>query len=204
MMKEAKDFELQDLESRLARIVEWVRACDTKTSFLLAIVGVILPLVLQSKLLQDDMITAFKQINDGSVSGCGYFGCYLYVVVVMGFALLMLVACWKFLNVLFAKRTESLSERIMGRGKMSVDNSVLKDSLLHFHHISTLTYEQFKRDIDAETSDRLRDDLLSQIYINSRRCNEKYSYYNDGVRYLCYSGCLLIIIYILHMLKFGI
>lgn len=201
-MKEEKTFEIQDLESRLARIVEWVKTCDTKTSFLLALVGVMLPLVLQSELLQDDMMIAFKQMNN--CEGCFILlCCFLYVVLVMGFGLLLLFSCWKFLNVLFAKRSESLSERILGKNRESVDQNVIKNSLLHFHHISTLTYEQFKIEFDAETSDGLREDLLSQIYINSRRCNEKYNYYNDGVRYLFYSGCLLVLAFLLYMILFG-
>ena len=203
-MKEEKNYEIQDLELRLARIVEWVRTCDTKTSFLLAIVGVMLPLVIQSKLLQDDMITAFRQINNVTTRGFGYCCNYLYVLVVMIFGLLLLIACWKFLNVLFAKRTASLNEHIIGPRKDSIDDSVFKDSLLHFNHISSLTYQKFKEKIDAETSDALREDLLSQIFINSLRCNEKYSYYNDGVRYLFCSGCFLIFTYILHMILFGI
>ena len=201
-MKEEKTFEIQDLESRLARVVEWVRVCDTKTSFLLALAGVMLPLVLQSELLQDDMMIAFKQMNNCE-SCFVLLCCFLYVVLVMGFGLLLLFSCWKFLNVLFAKRSESLSERILGKNRESVDQNVIKNSLLHFHHISTLTYEQFKIEFDAETSDGLREDLLSQIYINSCRCNEKYTYYNDGVRYLFYSGCLLVLAFLLHMILFG-
>lgn len=201
-MKEAKNCELQDLELRLARVVEWVKVCDTKTSFLLAIVGVMLPLVLQSKILQEDMMAAFKQLN--SNGSCFVFVCsFLYVVLVIGFGFLLLIACKKFLNVLFAKRTESLNERILGSNKETIDNSVFKDSLLHFHHISQLTYEQFKSGIDAETSADLREDLLSQIYINARRCNEKYSDYNDGVRYLFFSGCFLVASYLLHMVLFA-
>lgn len=201
-MKEVKDFEIQDLESRLARIVEWVKTCDTKTSFLLAIVGVMLPLVLQSKLLQDDMMVAFKQMKCNEVCCLGFFGKFLFVVFAMGFGLLLLMSCKKFLNVLFAKRTESLNERIIGSDEGAIDNDVFKDSLLHFHHISTLTYEEFRSAIDSETRDRLREDLLSQIYINARRCNEKFTEYNDGVRYLFFSGCCLIVIYILHMIIF--
>ena len=201
-MKEEKTFEIQDLESRLARVVEWVRVCDTKTSFLLALAGVMLQLVLQSELLQDDMMIAFKQMNNCE-SCFVLLCCFLYVVLVMGFGLLLLFSCWKFLNVLFAKRSESLSERILGKNRESVDQNVIKNSLLHFHHISTLTYEQFKIEFDAETSDGLREDLLSQIYINSCRCNEKYTYYNDGVRYLFYSGCLLVLAFLLHMILFG-
>lgn len=202
-MKEEKNFEIQDLESRLARIVEWIKTCDTKTSFLLALVGVMLPIVLQSKLLQDDMMLAFTKIGDKNVSCVSSCLCYIYVIAVLGFGLLLLTSCWKFLNVLFAKRTESLNERILGNNCESVDQNVFKNSLLHFHHISTMTYEQFKSDFDAETSDGLREDLLSQIYINSCRCNEKYTYYNDGVRYLFFSGCLLVITFLLHMILFG-
>ncbi|MBQ8462840.1 MAG: hypothetical protein IJ544_01840 [Prevotella sp.] len=202
-MKEGKDFEIRDLESRLARIVEWVRACDTKTSFLLALVGVMMPLVLQSEFLQDDMMASFRMIGDENVSCMQNIICYLYVGVVLAFGLSLLITCWKFMNVLYAKRTESLSEHICGRKQGTVDKSVKTDSLLHFHHISTLSYEHFKCSIVAETSGDLREDLLSQIYINSCRCEEKYSYYNDGVRYLVGCGILLIIAYILHILLFG-
>lgn len=201
-MKEEKDFEIQDLESRLARIVEWVRTCDTKTSFMLAIVGVMLPLVLQSKLLQDDMMTAFKQMNCNDICSFDFFRNFLFVVFVMGLGVMLLMSCNKFVNVLFAKRTESLDEGIIGSNECAIDRTVFNKSLLHFHHISTLTYEKFKSEIDTETSDRLREDLLSQIYINARRCNEKYTDYNDGVRYLFFSGCFLIVIYILHMILF--
>lgn len=203
-MKDEKDFEIQDLESRLARIVEWVRTCDTKTSFMLAIVGVMFPLVLQSKLLQDDMIAAFNQMHCNADCCIDLFCNFLFVVFVMGLGVMLLMSCKKFLNVLFAKRTESLNERIIGSDKDTIDKSVFKDSLLHFHHISTLPYEEFKSKIDAETKNGLREDLLSQIYINSRRCDEKYTDYNDGVRYLFFSGCFLIVIYILHMILFAV
>lgn len=203
-MKEEKNHEIRDLELRLERIVEWVKVCDTKTSFLLALVGVMLPLVLQSKLLQNDMMAAFKQIGNSRICSPEVFLPFFFVCVVMVLGALLLISCWKFLNVLFAKRTESLNERIVGSKCDSVDSNVCKASLLHFHHISTLTYEQFKAGIDAETSNSLREDLLSQIYINSCRCNEKYSYYNDGVRYLFFSGISLMLSYVLHMILFGV
>lgn len=203
-MKEPKDCEIQDLESRLARIIDWVKTCDTKTSFLLAVVGVMLPLVLQSKLLQDDMMVVFKQMNCNDVCCFGFFSKFLYVVSVMGFGVLLIMACKKFLNVLFAKRTESLNEHIVGSNKSTIDNGVFKDSLLHFHHISTLSYEEFKAGINAENKNGFREDLLSQIYINACRCNEKFTEYNTGVRYLFFSACCLIVTYILHMILFAL
>lgn len=203
-MKEEKSHEIRDLESRLSWIVEWVKLCDTKTSFLLALVGVMLPLVLQSKLLQEDMMIAFKRISFSSDCCSEYIFAILFVCVVMTFGTLLLISCWKFLNVLFAKRTVSLGERIIWRANNTVDNSICKKSLLHFNHISSLSYDDFRANIDAEKIDNLREDLLSQIYINSLRCNEKYSYYNDGVRFLFFSGVLLLISYLLHMILFGV
>lgn len=202
-MKEEKTSEIKDLESRLDRIVEWVKVCDTKTSFLLALVGVMLPLVLQSELLQKDMMTAFRQISNSSGNCFVFFLSFLYVVVVMLFGFLLLASCWKFLNVLFAKHTETLSERIIGSPVDTIGSGVYRDSLLHFHHISSLSFEQFKAGIDAETTASFREDILSQIYINARRCNEKYSYYNDGVRFLYYCGISLLAVYLLHMILFG-
>jgi hypothetical protein len=154
LMKEVKDFEIQNLESRLARIVEWVKTCDTKTSFLLAIVGVMLPLVLQSKLLQDDMMVAFKQMKCNEVCCLGFFGKFLFVVFAMGFGLLLLMSCKKFLNVLFAKRTESLNERIIGSDEGAIDKKIGDGSLdplfRNSHCNATLSKREVAIDVRRE------------------------------------------------------
>lgn len=62
---------------------------------------------------------------------------------------------------------------------------VKANSLVHFNNIASITdFDTYKRLTEEETEDDYYEDLLSQTYINAKRCVEKFELYNKGLRWL--------------------
>lgn len=160
----------EKLQSRMDRIIEWVKTCDTKASIMLSILSLTVGIFFTSDFVLDGLLLVIR--NTFVVSEKGSFSlsalCALLSAVFTMVSLM--VALWAYVLVLKAKTDES----------QTGDTSLLTESFIHFNHISKLTYENFVAGLDGVDVEK---DLSSQIYINAKRCAEKYSDFNRGVRW---------------------
>ena len=206
-----------DLESRMNRIIEWVKICDTKTSIILSVIVVLLTIIFTNETATSCVTETVLRNFDTSY--------YLYDGLCISglFALLFLtLSCcslfaslYSFVCVLYAKKKETLQNEKRGlygrleswlffRKKVNNCSGQYFSSLIHFHHIAEMEYSDF-RDIICNESDEMRkEDLISQIHINAIRCNEKYDLYNQGVLWFTISLVLGIISVIMFSVYFYI
>lgn len=193
----------RDFESRMDRIIEWVKACDTKASIMLALVSLMLSFVFTSDFVLGELKDIFSSISkynpenksllDISISG-------LFTIVFLLFGLYFLMgSIYRFVMVVYSKPKESLEDpkkmplvfRLFNcvfryEWKNLNDPNTKKDSLIHLNHIASLSFDQFKKDINSIDYDET-DDFLSQVYINAKRCSEKFDDYNSGICWMLWA-----------------
>lgn len=160
----------QNLEQRMDRIIEWVKACDNKASILLSIDALIITILLAGDYFMNGIRTTISTVISEDYSSVTFSGTTAVVCLIVSI-ICLLVSLYYCLKVVGAKTEESQTGA----------SGVHKESLIHFHHISKLSFEDFVAQMTTEDEDKYLKDLYSQIYINAVRCNEKFNDYNAAV-----------------------
>ncbi len=150
----------------LDRIIGFVNSCDNKASIILGIVGVMLSIIFAS-----DSIKELKNIIKSVLQSSNFID-YFYLFFLVLFSICLGYGIFKLVLSLFA-RTNSLN----------MNHELLDlDSKLYFCHISkNNTYKQYKKKMLECNREDFLNDVLSQIYINSKICSRKYDNYNQGL-----------------------
>lgn len=204
------------MESRLDRIIDWVKACDTKASIMLALIGVFISMIFTS----DFVLTKIQSIVN-SIKEYDFHNVSVHDVSVIGFFVLLFLivslyflmgSVYRFILVVYSKHQETLSN---DSGKMprifrvfdcifrhstvcNNDPNTKKDSLISLNHIASIAYDDFKTAIASSDYSKTleKEDYLSQIYINAKRCKEKFEDYNSAIRWMLYSCPFLFLFYV--------
>lgn len=187
--------EKEELISRMDRIIRWVEICDTKTSIILAVQAMVLTIICST----DFVFDAVKKVLHDTIFLKGEKEFCFWGFMVIVFLLLLIMAFSKSLYHLF-----KVLEAKTDAGQTKDENVRDKDSLIHFQCIADKkafkNYIAFHEKIESETEIDEMHDLLSQVYINSIRCNEKYDQYNKGLIYLKWVlGVLIVFIFSVFM-----
>jgi hypothetical protein len=179
---EIKEEAVQTLE----RINFWISNCDTKISFSLAFAGILLGGFFSSGIITgslNKLIKGLKEIDkDTPYLKIQYLEITTVVLVV--FIILMIVS----LTYLFRGKKGSIDTSVYNEADLS------KDSTLFFGTIQNKSFIAFKNSMIGIKKDELVNDYLSQVYINSKICNRKFSLYNKGVNWLIASTIAFIIL----------
>lgn len=80
--------------------------------------------------------------------------------------------------ILFDKSFSSYDEK----GVLTYHHDTRSDSLYYFESINEKKYLEFKEKMMNETPEDELEDLLTHIYINTKVCSSKYSFYRKGIR----------------------
>ena len=203
------------LESKMDRIIEWVKTCDTKASIMLTLLCLILSIIFTSdfvvngfsKILQSLRLyydsTGKNDIHDISITGL------LAFVSMVLFLYFTLGSGYRFVMVLYSKIQENqiedgLKKRIYNflnwlfvyKPSNKETSDAYLNSLIHFHNIANFnSFSDYKNATDNQEYDEV-EDLHSQIYINANRCTEKFNDYNAAIRWMLYSVPFLLPLYI--------
>ncbi len=178
----------EELISRMDRIIHWVEVCDTKTSIILAVQAMVLTIVCSTDFVFDAVTNILSDtlFLDGDKEFC-FWGCMVIL-----FLLSLIVA---FANSLF--HLFKVLEAKTGADQTKDKNVRDKDSLIHFQCIADKKefqdYLAFQKKVESETETDEMHDLLSQVYINANRCDEKFYHYNKGLVALKWTLVILII-----------
>jgi len=166
---------------RMDRIIEWVKACDNKTSIVMTIALLVPTLVIGTDWVLEKLeklvsLVGIAFTSNGDEYVFSWINCAALVLFVV--TLILIGICiFKFLRVLNAKIKEN-----------TYGNDVKLDSLIHFNHISKIKdYKTYKELVGEETDEKYYEDLLSQTYINAKRCAEKFEDYKSGITWLCWA-----------------
>ncbi|MCH5242704.1 MAG: hypothetical protein J1F67_09840 [Muribaculaceae bacterium] len=150
------------------QIIRWTENCDTKSSIILAFIGVILSILFTSEFILN---TLTEQIHNIIIYYCNKIGDFslrstLMFVTLISFLILVFISC----NFLI----KSLKANI----------NCSEDSLLFFGKIAQFTKEEYINKFRDTSEIDLKLDKLSQIYICAKICMNKFFYYNKSITYL--------------------
>lgn len=204
-----------ELKSRMDRIIEWVKTCDTKASIMLTLVCLVLSFVFTS----DFFIIGFSKIiqslrlyfdanvgcNIRDISISGSFS----IVFFIGYLYFTLGSIYRLVMVLYSKISESQIENGLKKRVYKLANCLFKynpsfkstsdaylDSLIHFNNIANMKdFYSFKSAMELSSNNE-NEDLMSQIYINANRCKEKFDDYNAAILWMLYSIPFLLLLLI--------
>ena len=153
----------EDLLDRLNRVLEWIRACDTKASILLAVIGLIMTIF-----SSEYFFTKYKQIIKYNLNNFD-FSKFLFFFILIIFLLLFIFGI---ICLVLELNPSLISKRNSNRDI---------NSLYFFESIANKELAQFKQEILETSIDDDLEDISTQIYINSKICTRKYKLTKFGV-----------------------
>lgn len=177
-------FSKDDCYKNLERVNFWIANVDTKTSFILALIGVVLGVFLTSSMTADALSKLI-----------GYILKFHYKdpkAILIGLTLVLIVAFIWFLGKCVYYLLEALTATINTDDFMG--QNFVSNSNLFFASISNKNFQEFNSGLRDITKEALLEDITCQTYINAKICTRKFQKYNMGIKKL---KCALIIFLIL-------
>lgn len=160
-----------DLRHNLDWVSSMISNCDQKSSILLGIIGILITIVLSSDFIdkiRSIIIVPFVEYCNGK-SEMTFSGERFTVFILFFIVIATIVWSCSYL-------IRAISANIDYDGMVKKNSSLSKQSFLFFGSIAKMQYEEFKNfDID------LKEDLLSQIYVNSQIATSKFINYSMGL-----------------------
>ncbi|MED4057167.1 Pycsar system effector family protein (plasmid) [Niallia taxi] len=170
-----------NLLNRLDRLLEWIRACDTKSSIVLAGIGIFITF------FTTDFITkTFKTILVRSIKNID-FSNFLYLLLLFLSVLSLMYGIYCLTKVLIPRLSK---ETVENDGRPS-------DSLYFFEPIAKTKYREFRDNMLTATKEDEKEDILSQIYVNAKICTYKYNYSRKGMKLSIIGISSLVILYLI-------
>lgn len=161
------------LEKNLDRVIGFVANCDSKVSYILSAIGIILTILFTVK---PSNLTFIKSAFYGHSDKLYWF---LFLGLV-GLA---------FSSFYFLKGIYHLSQALTARTETHSGNS---NSMIFFGAISVQEGGNAYLQNIENNEYSYREDLACQIYINSKICTEKFRRYNKGFKLVLFSVPILI------------
>lgn len=167
------------------KIDTWISNCDSKVSFVLTFLGVVVTIIFTS-----DVGKKMFQTLSFSDEKIHYGNSFLQFLEFVLFILFLVFAVRSFY---FSYHT--LVARI--DPKTYNENGLITDSNLFFTSISKKDFQTYKTNLENLTDEKFLQDLNSQIYINSKIAKEKFQNYNKSLKntmylFICFILFLLI------------
>lgn len=162
----------------------WISNCDSKSSILLAFLGIFIPLILANTVTIESFKSGIKKL----------YNLTFPIAVELFIITLLFVLMCVFLGLALLNLFNSL--------KGTIDSSVFSNaglelkSNLFFNTISSVSYEDYQRRANQPNRNKLLNDIQSQIYITAAICSKKFEHYNKGitnVKYALFFFTLLLI-----------
>lgn len=165
--KEEQKQKIDIATQTLERNIGFINSCDTKTSIILASIGVLLTIILTN----DGLSTIW-----GIITSCCSGKTFCDILYLCGFfasASTLVIGIWKLVSVLIAK-TEPPQKG---------SNTTSGPSIIFFGGILKVGDRAAYRDKFLAMSDcELLDELIAEIYVNAEIATQKYRRYNHGIK----------------------
>lgn len=166
----------------LERTKDWINNVDIKISILIAFMGVLLGYIL----IDSNTDIIYKIINSIATRNITCFKIIkgLFIVCLYGSTICSII-----------KLTFAL------KGKVDIkdfkESGITINSLIFYGSISNKKYEDFKNCMLNQTKESNFNDILSQIYITSKICDNKFRNYNQGLNLAALATVFLFLVKIL-------
>lgn len=156
----------EDLPNVLDRIIVWTDNCDTKTSIILSGIGVVIGI-----LLATDYVSKFRSIYAHMIDSKSFWA--------TAYLIFAAVAIGAF-SVGIGFLVSSLTPRI--NPKKYKKRGINTDSLIYFSTIAGYTtLKAYKEKVYEWSNFKQKDDYLSEIYVCSVICDEKFRHCKIGI-----------------------
>lgn len=162
-----KTIDKSNLINRLDHQLDWIKSCDTKTSIIIAVIGIFL-----SIFASENSVASLKEIFT-HIFKHHYFSDFVYLFFFSLSWIIFIYGSYYLIRVLKPRLYNSL-RTIRGTNK---------DSLYYFETIAKNDYLAFKQKMINRNHDDEIEDILTQIYVNAKICTLKYSYYKRGIAF---------------------
>ncbi len=160
------------LEKTLDRTIGFIANCDSKVSYLLSAVGIILTILFTVKPTNLTFLKTALNSNDS----------YVF----LGFGVLgFILSAFYFLKGIY-----HLSQALTAQTGLHSENS---KSMIFFGAISAQGGSQNYLLSINKSEYSYREDLACQIFLNSKICDEKFKRYNNGFRLILFNLPILVI-----------
>lgn len=185
----------EDAYKTLDMINMWIGNVDSKISYSLTFMGVLLGFFLTtskpidiSQVTNKILIKIQEMINKGIQPTLKS----IELIDVISVIILILICIFIFTSV---KSCICLYKGIKGRIDPETynQNGLVTKSNIFWNSISSKQYLDFYKEISNLDKRNLMKDISSQIFINSKICTEKFNNYNEGVKYIVISVIIFFI-----------
>lgn len=170
---EKNNISTEILEKNLNRIIDLIKNCDTKVSYVLAITGIVISILFKVK-------TPNLYFIKKAISGDDLY--WFFSIAILGLILT---------SFFCLKGIYCLTQALMAKSDINKEN---EQSLIFFGSIADKIKNgsDYLANFDSHNYD-YREDLACQIYINSTICTSKFKNYVKGLNLLRWSLPILII-----------
>lgn len=178
-----------ELIERLDRLLDWIKSCDTKTSIVLAIIGIFLA-IFTTELSVNTIGVIFSQTIHHID-----FANILFLFCVAASCAAFVYGGYCLIRVLIPRLSKDAS----------VYEGIYTDSLYFFEAIAKNDFREFKDKVTNRNEEDDNKDILSQIYINAKICTIKFAYYRKGIKFtfIGLTGMMLLYAIGLTLVKVG-
>lgn len=166
----------------LERTDLWINNSDTKISYLFAVLGIVATIIFTNNSIIEIIKNSIKNLLKLDKQDIENI---LSLIVIITF-INLLIFIVRSIYFLFKASTARINV-----------NDINKDSILFFGSIASKTIEEFKEQINNQTEEELEEDIVEQIFINAKICNEKMKNYNKAIKNLKIAMLIFIIFIIL-------
>ena len=179
-MNKKRNINEERLNKNFENINTWINNCDNKASVMLGFIWIIAKIVLTN----NDFITLFIKLI---ISACKNinFSDFLYLIFLFGTLLMIIYGIYKIFKVICPTLKNTSSE-----GK----------SLIYYDSISQMDFLLYNEQISKSSNEDYIEDLLSQIYINSKICSKKFKNFKFGFSYTMLGLILFSILFVIGLL----
>ena len=168
-----------DAYQTLSTINSWINNFDSKSSFALAFIGVLLGFTFNSNF--PDVFIRIGEITKLSDLNC----CdVISAILIVGLYLTSLITLISLMLVIIAR----------------TKNPNKSSSVFFFGTISSVNLKDYKKELLTMSDNEILNDLVEQIHTNSKICTKKAKYYNFGMRTLLVTVSLWFICMVFRLL----
>jgi len=167
----------------LERINSWVNNCDAKASVIIGFYGVILAILLTS-----DFVAYVSELIKNVLCDITFYDVVFVLLMTMSI-IVFKYGLFKLIQVIIPRTNARIFQ----------EDGLQTDSLIHFHSIAknSKSFINYKEKIYSQNNKEQLDDILSQIYINSKICAKKFDNLKLGIKLSLYGivgfGVMIII-----------
>lgn len=183
---------IESLEQSLDRINGWISNCDQKAGFLLAILGVLIPIVFTSdisKRINEIILIPYKAYCDMPDLYEINTVRFAYFIILVTTIITCLISIIAVLFSITANITIKKFKKIQG------NEQIVETSYLFFGGIKKMKYATFRQ----MSNINYEEDLKSQIFVNASICTRKFKCYNIGLYAFIVMAICFIALFILNL-----